>query len=149
MCFMAATGQEGRGEGRLWQEGKLSLARELLHALTDGGRRVVWRVMITLSPRAANQVRTMQADLPEPKQPLRVLMETGGCSGFQYGMSFDDPKPDDARFESEGVSIIIDPTSLAYLDGSHVDFDDGLHGKGFEIKNPNAQSTCGCGKSFN
>ncbi len=76
-------------------------------------------------------------------------METGGCSGFQYGMSFDEGKPDDARFESEGVQIVVDPTSLAYLDGSTIDFDDGLHGKGFEIKNPNAQSTCGCGKSFN
>lgn len=104
--------------------------------------------MITLSPRAATQVRVMQADLATP-QPLRVLMETGGCSGFQYGMSFDEPKADDARYESEGVQIVVDPTSLAYLDGSTIDFDDGLHGKGFEIKNPNAQSTCGCGKSFN
>jgi iron-sulfur cluster assembly protein/iron-sulfur cluster insertion protein len=63
-------------------------------------------------------------------------------------MSFDDAKSDDATFESEGVSIVLDPASLAYLDGSHIDFDDGLQGKGFEIKNPNAQSTCGCGKSF-
>jgi len=105
--------------------------------------------MITLSPRAATQVRTMQAELPADGKSLRVLMETGGCSGFQYGMSFDEPKPDDQAFESEGVKILVDPTSLAYLDGSHIDFDDGLHGKGFEIKNPNAQSTCGCGKSFN
>ncbi len=105
--------------------------------------------MITLSPRAAAQVRVMQADLPAKNQALRVLMETGGCSGFQYGMSFDEGKPDDTRYESEGVQIVVDPTSLAYLDGSTIDFDDGLHGKGFEIKNPNAQSTCGCGKSFN
>lgn len=105
--------------------------------------------MITLSPRAAAQVRVMQSDLPAGDRLLRVLIETGGCSGFQYGMSFDEPKADDTRFESEGIPIIIDPTSLAYLDGSHIDFDDGLHGKGFEIKNPNAQSTCGCGKSFN
>jgi iron-sulfur cluster assembly accessory protein len=105
--------------------------------------------MITLSSRAAAQVRVMQADLPVANQALRVLMETGGCSGFQYGMSFDEPKADDSRFESEGIQIVIDPTSLAYLDGSTIDFDDGLHGKGFEIKNPNAQSTCGCGKSFN
>jgi iron-sulfur cluster assembly protein/iron-sulfur cluster insertion protein len=64
-------------------------------------------------------------------------------------MSFDEPKGDDARFESEGVAFVVDPASLAYLDGSIVDFDDGLQGKGFEIKNPNAESTCGCGKSFN
>ena len=64
-------------------------------------------------------------------------------------MSFDEPKGDDARFDSEGVAFVVDPASLAYLDGSIVDFDDGLQGKGFEIKNPNAESTCGCGKSFN
>lgn len=104
--------------------------------------------MITLTARAARQVRTMQAELDAPGKSLRVLVESGGCSGFQYGMSFDEPKPDDVRFESEGVPLLVDPTSLAYLSGSHIDFDDGLHGKGFEIKNPNAQSTCGCGKSF-
>lgn len=104
--------------------------------------------MITLTPRAAKQVRAMQAERNAPQQRLRVLVESGGCSGFQYGMSFDEPKPDDAQFESEGVPVIIDPTSFAYLQGSSIDFDDGLHGKGFEIRNPNAQSTCGCGKSF-
>jgi iron-sulfur cluster assembly accessory protein len=104
--------------------------------------------MITLSPRAAAQVRTMQTELNAPAKRLRVFVESGGCSGFQYGMSFDEPKADDTQFESEGVAVIMDPASLAYLNGSHVDFDDGLQGKGFEIKNPNAQSTCGCGKSF-
>lgn len=104
--------------------------------------------MITLSPRAANQVRSMQSELHDPQKRLRVFVETGGCSGFQYGMSFDEPKPEDQSFESEGVQLVVDPTSLAYLNGCSIDFDDGLHGKGFEIKNPNAQSTCGCGKSF-
>ena len=104
--------------------------------------------MITLTPRAAQQVRSMQTELNAPDKRLRVLVESGGCSGFQYGMSFDEPKPEDQQLESEGVPILIDPTSLAYLSGSMIDFDDGLHGKGFEIKNPNAQSTCGCGKSF-
>ncbi|HKB89795.1 MAG TPA: iron-sulfur cluster insertion protein ErpA [Opitutaceae bacterium] len=105
--------------------------------------------MITLSPRAAAQVRTMQSDLGDPSKRLRVFIETGGCSGFQYGMSFDLPKADDQQLESKGVPLLIDPASLTYLSGSMIDFDDGLHGKGFEIKNPNAQSTCGCGKSFN
>jgi len=91
----------------------------------------------------------MHAELPDPNKRLRVFVESGGCSGFQYGMSFDDPKPDDTELESEGVAILIDPASLAYLSGTSIDFDDGLHGKGFEIKNPNAASTCGCGKSFN
>ncbi|MBL9201237.1 MAG: iron-sulfur cluster insertion protein ErpA [Opitutaceae bacterium] len=104
--------------------------------------------MITLTPRAAKQVRVMHAELNAPEKRLRVLVESGGCSGFQYGMSFDEPKADDAHFQSEGVDLVIDPASLAYMTGSAIDFDDGLHGKGFEIKNPNAQSTCGCGKSF-
>lgn len=90
----------------------------------------------------------MHAELGAPTKRLRVLVESGGCSGFQYGMSFDEPKAEDTAFESEGVAILVDPSSLAYLEGSAIDFDDGLHGKGFEIKNPNAQSTCGCGKSF-
>ena len=104
--------------------------------------------MIILSARAANQVRSMQNDLNAPQKRLRVFVESGGCSGFQYGMSFDEPKPDDAEFLTEGVSVIMDPASIAYMQGSVIDFDDGLQGKGFEIKNPNAQSTCGCGKSF-
>lgn len=63
-------------------------------------------------------------------------------------MSFDTAKADDQRCESEGVQIVLDATSAAYLAGTSIDFDDGLQGKGFEIRNPNAQSTCGCGKSF-
>jgi iron-sulfur cluster assembly accessory protein len=104
--------------------------------------------MIQLTPRAANQVRTMRADAGSTGR-LRLFIETGGCSGLQYGMSFDEPKSDDAAFDSEGVAIVVDPKSLAHLDGTTVDFDDGLHGKGFEIRNPNAHTTCGCGKSFN
>lgn len=90
----------------------------------------------------------MHDELGAPTKRLRVFVESGGCSGFQYGMSFDEAKPEDKELESEGVRMLIDPASLAYLDGSAIDFDDGLHGKGFEIKNPNATSTCGCGKSF-
>lgn len=105
--------------------------------------------MITLTPRAARQVQTMRTAQSDAQKTLRVFVETGGCSGFEYGMSFDLRKADDQVFESEGVPVLVDPTSLAYLNGCSIDFDDGLHGKGFEIKNPNAQSTCGCGKSFN
>ena len=105
--------------------------------------------MIQLTPRAANQVRAMRAGAVAPGTRLRLFIETGGCSGLQYGMSFDEPKGDDAAFDSEGVAIVVDPASLRHLDGTTVDFDDGLHGKGFEIRNPNAKTTCGCGKSFN
>ena len=105
--------------------------------------------MITLTSRAARQVQAMHAAQGDVQKRLRVFVETGGCSGFEYGMSFDLPKADDQVFESEGVAVLVDPASLAYLSGTSIDFDDGLHGKGFELKNPNAQSTCGCGKSFN
>jgi len=105
--------------------------------------------MVTLSPQAARQIRSMHAELNAPDKRLRVFVESGGCSGFQYGMSFDDAKADDVVAESEGLQILLDPASHAYLQGSRIEFDDGLQGKGFEIKNPNAASTCGCGKSFN
>jgi iron-sulfur cluster assembly accessory protein len=104
--------------------------------------------VITLTSRAAHQIRSMQTAQNAASKRLRVLVESGGCSGFQYGMSFDERKDGDTETESEGVPILLDAASLAYLNGSTIDFDDGLHGKGFEIKNPNAQSTCGCGKSF-
>lgn len=105
--------------------------------------------MITLTPRAADRIRIMQKESDVEDKLLRVLVESGGCSGLQYGMSFDERKTDDTELESEGVKIVMDPASLAYMQGSRIDFDDGLQGKGFEIQNPNAQSTCGCGKSFN
>jgi iron-sulfur cluster assembly accessory protein len=105
--------------------------------------------MITLSPRAAAQVRTLSQERNAADKRLRVFVESGGCSGLQYGISFDEQKAGDTTFESEGLQLLIDASSLAYLDGSNIDFDDGLHGKGFEIKNPNAHSSCGCGKSFN
>ena len=103
----------------------------------------------SMTESAAARVAELAAHESGPGVKLRITVEGGGCSGFQYGMSFDAPKDGDQEFLSEGVAVLLDPTSLAYLSGSSVDFDDGLHGKGFEIKNPNAESTCGCGKSFN
>ena len=105
--------------------------------------------MITLTDSAAAQILKMQADKASDGQRLRIFVEPGGCSGFEYGMSFDDPKDDDSTLEDNGVPFLVDPTSFEYLDGIVVDFDDGLSGKGFEIRNPNATSTCGCGRSFN
>lgn len=102
--------------------------------------------MILLTPRAANQVRSMRAGAASGS--LRLFVENGGCSGMTYGMKFDEPAAGDAAFESEGIAIVVDPKSLEHLEGITVDFDDGLHGKGFEIHNPNAHTTCGCGKSF-
>lgn len=105
--------------------------------------------MITLTPRAAARVQAMQSDKGSPSRRLRVFVENGGCSGMQYGMSFDDQRDGDEAFESEGVPILVNADSAEYLRGISIDFDDGLHGKGFEIHNPNAKATCGCGKSFN
>jgi iron-sulfur cluster assembly accessory protein len=105
--------------------------------------------MITLTEAAATQVKAMREELGNDSRLLRVLVEKGGCSGLEYGMSFDEPKPDDQIVESQGIRILIDPASAAHLKGCSIKFDDGLHGKGFEIINPNAKSTCGCGKSFN
>src|SRR5581483_3796226 len=99
--------------------------------------------MITLTPRAAAQVRQLRSGLPNAGERLRISVESGGCSGMQYGMTFDEPKEGDGIFESEGVPIVIDPASQKHLKDVRIDFDDGLHGKGFEIQNPHAHSTCG------
>lgn len=104
--------------------------------------------MIELSDSAAKQLLAMAEEHAGEGQFLRVFVEPGGCSGFEYGMGFDDPKPDDGHFENNGVKFIIDPASQEYLKGCQVNYDDGLQGKGFDIHNPNATSTCGCGKSF-
>ena len=105
--------------------------------------------MITLTNSAVAQIQKLQAEKASEEQQLRILVEAGGCSGFEYGMSFDEQKQGDRQFESNGVVFLVDETSFEYLDGSEVDFDDGLSGKGFEVRNPNASSTCGCGRSFN
>lgn len=104
--------------------------------------------MVSLTNSAVEQIRILQKEKAEEGQLLRIFVEAGGCSGFEYGMSFDEKKEGDTVLEDNGVSFLIDATSLEYLDGSEVDFDDGLSGKGFDIRNPNASSTCGCGRSF-
>ena len=105
--------------------------------------------MITLTDRAAKHITLLAEEKAADNQVLRLFVEAGGCSGLEYGMSFDVPNPDDHVLEDKGIQFVMDPTSLEYMQGSEVDFDDGLNGKGFDIKNPNASSTCGCGRSFN
>ena len=104
---------------------------------------IFYVVMITISDSAYKQISKLKESKAEPDQHLRLFVESGGCSGFEYGMSFDFIKEDDVKIEKEDLFIIIDQTSLSYLDGCRIDFDDGLTGKGFEINNPNASSTCG------
>ena len=105
--------------------------------------------MVSLSDQAAIKIKSLQEEVSDEGKLLRIFVEPGGCSGLEYGMSFDLRKDEDQLLESGGVSFLMDPTSLSYLNGSVVDFDDGLNGKGFEIRNPNAENTCGCGRSFN
>ena len=104
--------------------------------------------MISLTESAANKIRSLQQENGVENEYMRLSVEPGGCSGMEYAMSFANRDDEDEVIESHGVQVIVDAVSLTYLEGTEVHFDDGLHGKGFEIRNPNAQNTCGCGRSF-
>lgn len=104
--------------------------------------------MIELTENASLELKKMQSELEDSPSHLRLAVRGGGCSGFEYAMGFDEPEEADHTTESQGVKIVIDPHSLEYLKGCKIDFDDGLHGKGFAIDNPNVHNSCGCGKSF-
>ncbi len=104
---------------------------------------------VSLTESAAQQIRSMLADQPENAgKILRIYVEGGGCSGMQYGMVFDEKRDNDRVSEFFGVSVLVDAVSAEYLKGAVVDFSDALTGGGFKISNPNAKSSCGCGKSF-
>jgi iron-sulfur cluster insertion protein len=104
---------------------------------------------ITVSNSAALQVARLLRNEDNPDQALRVSVSGGGCSGFQYGFAFDsDAQEDDLVIEKEGVTVVIDSVSAGYLAGSEIDFIDDLVGASFQVKNPNAVSSCGCGTSF-
>ena len=104
---------------------------------------------LQFTPGAANKVKSLVEEEGNPRLKLRVFVTGGGCSGFQYGFTFDDElAADDTIVEREGVSLVVDPMSFQYLAGSEVDYQEGLEGSRFVIKNPNASSTCGCGQSF-
>lgn len=98
---------------------------------------------------AANKVKELIAEEGNPELKLRVFVTGGGCSGFQYGFTFDEVvNEDDTSMEKNGVTLLIDPMSYQYLVGAEIDYSEGLEGSQFVIKNPNATSTCGCGSSF-
>ena len=105
--------------------------------------------MIRLTERAIKAIEALSEERAEPGQQLRVSIKSGGCSGLEYAMEFAFPTDKDEKFDQGGMAYLVDRKSLSHLEGSEIDFDDGLTGKGFEIRNPNAESTCGCGKSFN
>jgi iron-sulfur cluster insertion protein len=104
---------------------------------------------INFTDAAALKVRDLIIDEQNPNLKLRVFVTGGGCSGFQYGFTFDeDVNEDDTIMEKNAVKLLIDAMSYQYLVGAEIDYTDGLEGAQFVIKNPNATSTCGCGNSF-
>lgn len=105
--------------------------------------------MINVTETAASKIGELLADEQKESSGLRVFVQGGGCSGFQYGLMIEETFGDaDQVFESNGVKLCVDPISVRYLKGAEVDFVETVTGGGFTIKNPNAVSTCGCGQSF-
>ena len=104
---------------------------------------------ITITDSAARRITALKAQEAAEGAFLRIAVSGGGCSGFQYGLSFDEAtSPGDVVFEHGGVRVVVDDVSLELLNGSEVDFVEDLMGASFQIKNPNAASSCGCGNSF-
>lgn len=104
---------------------------------------------LVFSDNAAAKVRELIEEEESPELSLRVYITGGGCSGFQYGFSFDeDIAEDDVQITNKGVRLVVDPMSYPYLVGGVVDYMEGLEGSKFVVQNPNADSTCGCGSSF-
>ena len=98
---------------------------------------------------AANKVHTLISEEGNDKLKLRVFVTGGGCSGFQYGFTFDeDVQEDDTIIENKGASLLVDPLSYQYLVGAKIDYQEGLEGSRFVVENPMASATCGCGASF-
>ncbi|MBS0381203.1 MAG: iron-sulfur cluster insertion protein ErpA [Proteobacteria bacterium] len=104
---------------------------------------------LRVSDAALTRLRELIREEGKPALRLRVSIEGGGCSGFQYGVRLDETRADDDLvIEREGVEVLVDPLSMQYLDGAEVDYVEQLSGAQFVIHNPNAKSTCGCGSSF-
>lgn len=104
---------------------------------------------LAFTDQAVAKVGELITEGGNPDLKLRVYVNGGGCSGFQYGFAFDDAvNEDDYRIDRDGVTLLIDAMSMQYLSGAEIGYEDGLEGSRFVIKNPNAASTCGCGSSF-
>jgi iron-sulfur cluster insertion protein len=105
--------------------------------------------IVTVTDSAVAKVKSLIEEEENPDLKLRVYVTGGGCSGFQYGFTFDEAvADDDSVVEREGVKVVVDAMSYPYLVGARVDYEEGLQGSKFVIQNPNASSTCGCGSSF-
>jgi iron-sulfur cluster insertion protein len=104
---------------------------------------------LKITPAVTQKVRSILEEEGESGLKLRIYVNGGGCSGFQYGFSFDeDMAEDDFMLEQDGVTIVVDSVSMQYLQGAEVDYRESLQGSEFVVRNPNAKSTCSCGQSF-
>ena len=112
---------------------------------------LAWEITSPLifSVAAASKVKELIEDEGNDALMLRVFISGGGCSGFQYGFTFDEEVGEgDTVVENEGVKLLVDPMSFQYLSGAEIDYSEGMEGAQFVIRNPNASTTCGCGSSF-
>src|SRR5690606_4308985 len=104
---------------------------------------------LIFTDKAAAKVKALLAEEKTPGLNLRVYITGGGCAGFSYGFNFDENiQEDDTQIENAGVKLLVDPMSIQYLEGSEIDYIEGLEGSRFVVNNPNATTTCGCGSSF-
>lgn len=105
---------------------------------------------ITLTPKAIEKVKEIMAQQNESYEALRVRVVGGGCSGFQYQLYFDSPEENgaDKVFDFDGLKVVVDQQSLLYVNGTELDYVEGLMGTGFKFNNPNVKGSCGCGESF-
>lgn len=105
--------------------------------------------MITITESAVAKIKELIAADTETYEGLRIYVKGGGCSGYQYGMAFEQKiEDDDTVVEKDGIKVIIDSQSASFLQGAEIDYIDSLQSSGFQIKNPSAKNTCGCGSSF-
>ena len=104
--------------------------------------------MINMTSGAVSEVKRLLAKENKPEIGLRIGVRAGGCSGFSYVLGFDGSHEGDNVQDIEGIKLIVDPKSVPYLEGTELDYKDGLEGKGFTFSNPNATKSCGCGESF-
>jgi len=104
--------------------------------------------VLIVTQRAVAKLKDLMVKEGMQDQGLRVRVMGGGCSGYQYELAFDTPREGDKVIEQEGIRVVVDPKSFLFLAGTEIDYQDGLTGAGFAIKNPNAKGSCGCGQSF-
>ena len=117
--------------------------------VTDSAQEIAQPASLVFTDAAAKKVKKLIDEEQNENLKLRVFVSGGGCSGFQYGFTFDEVLQDgDTSVENCGVTLLVDPMSYQYLMGAEIDYSEGLEGAQFVIRNPNAQTTCGCGSSF-